>query len=74
MLLTLFPLPNILPTIRPTKRPKSVFLVILVFTLIYFAIRPLDLALAVHLVVLPLPDVLAVLEPVVGAFFSKKNT
>ncbi len=74
MLLTLFPLPDILPTIGPTKRSEFVFLIILVFALIYFAVRPLDLALAEHLIVLPLPDVLAVLEPVVGAFFRKKNT
>ena len=73
MLLPFLPLPHILPAVGPTKSPKPMLFVILIFTLIDLPIRPLNLTLSMHLVVFPLTDVFAVLEPVVGAYSLDKN-
>ena len=71
MLLALFPVAHILPPVRPTKHPHPVLLVILVLSFVNFTVRPLNFTPSVHLVVLPLPCVLAVLKPVVCAYVIK---
>jgi hypothetical protein len=73
MLLAIFPGPMVLSTVRPVKSTDSVLFVVDILSLVFAAISPLCLAMAVHLVVLPFALVFPVLAPHVDSYVRIKS-
>ena len=73
MLLAIFPGPMVLPTVRPVKSTDPVLFIVDVLSLVFAAISPLCLTLAVHFVVLPFALVFPVLAPHVDSYVRIKK-
>jgi len=63
VLLAVFPLADVLATVRPFKSSLSMLLIIQVFTLVFPAVRPSEQTSALHLIAEPLACVDASITP-----------